>query len=72
MAIDTALKRRAALGRSVLMLPPANSAIDKDDRAILLGLYLFYTSTFQAVATPLLRVFAIARSVSVFAIREDT
>lgn len=42
MAIDTALKRRAALGRSVLMLPPANGTIDKDDRAILTGLYLLY------------------------------
>lgn len=42
MAIDTALKRRATLGRSLLMLPTANGAIDKDDRAILLGLYLPY------------------------------
>jgi len=42
MAIDTALKRRAALGRSVLLLPPATGSIDKDDRALLLGLYLPY------------------------------
>ena len=42
MAIDTALKRQAALGRSVLMLSQADGTIDKDDRAILLGLYLPY------------------------------
>ena len=67
MAIDTALKRRAALGRSVLMLPPADGTIDKDDRAILLRLFLPYAVV--AVVTPAARIYAIERQQRVYAVR---
>lgn len=71
MAIDTATKRRAALGRSVLVLPPADGSIDKDDRAILLRLYLPYASTFPSVVTPFARIYPINQSVRVVSIQEE-
>lgn len=67
MAIDTVVTRRAALGRSVVMLPPADSTIDKDDRAMLLRLFLSYTVV--AVVTPAARIYAIAQSLRIYAVR---
>jgi len=40
MALDTAIKRKAALGLSTIMLPSAASTIDRDSRSILLRLFL--------------------------------
>lgn len=42
MAIDTATKRRAALGRSTVMLPAPTGTIGADQRAILLRLYILF------------------------------
>lgn len=66
MAIDTAIKRRAALGRSTFMLPVPSGTIGEDQRAILQHLYLLYAAV--AASTPLARIFAIAREARVWAI----
>lgn len=67
MAIDTAVKRRAALGRSVVMLPPADSTIDQNDRAMLLRLFLPYTPI--SIVTPGARIYAIAQRLRIYAVR---
>jgi hypothetical protein len=66
MAIDTATKRRAALGRSTVMLPAPTGVIGTDQRAILLRLYLLYVVA--TIATPLQRIYAIARELRVLSI----
>jgi hypothetical protein len=65
--MDTVLKRRAALGRSVVMLPSTDGTIGKDDRAIFLGLYLPYTPV--SIVTPAARIYAIARQSRVYPVR---
>ncbi len=65
MAIDTATKRRAALGVSVWMLPSADGTVDGTDRAILLRAYIPFAVS--DVITPLIRIFAVLRESRVFA-----
>lgn len=66
MAIDTATKRRAALGRSAVLLPVPTGTIGVDQRAILVRLYVLYAVS--AVVTPLQRIYAIMRESRVFSV----
>lgn len=69
MAIDTAVKRRAALGRSVAMLPAPTGTIDTNVRAILTRLYLLYVPV--SIVTPASRIYAIARTLRIYAIAQS-
>lgn len=64
MAIDTAAKRRSALGVTVTILPSADSTVDSTDRAILLRAYIPFAVL--DVVTPLRRVYAILRDLRVY------